>query len=202
MYQLNETNGLPEYRRGLPEVPADVPRLYSAPRDEIGRSGARVRVVRVPGGFAFVEEKPASEGSEVVYQVNEIETWREHRSDLLREEGQLARRLRWARPKGWSGSAAILGFLAALMVVSLTLMARPARADIIQRILKVIFEVHGQVPTKAKTNTARFAFFRGGIRLPTRAALSSRGARATTAQLWYETLPQGRLINYDQPSSN
>jgi hypothetical protein len=73
-----------------------------------------------------------------MYQINEIEPWREHRSDLLREaeEGQLARRLRSARPNGWSGSAALLGFLAVLMVASLMLIARPARADIIQRTLQ------------------------------------------------------------------
>jgi hypothetical protein len=62
MYQLNETNRRPEYRRGLPEVPADIPRLW-ARQSEKDQSDARVRVVRVPGGFAFVEEKPASEGS-------------------------------------------------------------------------------------------------------------------------------------------
>ena len=62
MYQLNEANRRRYSRRGLPEMPGDVPRL-SAPRSEMGRSDARVRVVRVPGGFAFVEDEPATEGS-------------------------------------------------------------------------------------------------------------------------------------------
>jgi hypothetical protein len=51
MYQLNET----EVRRELPKRSGNVPR-----RNETGRSETRLRVVRVPGGFAFVEDKPDS----------------------------------------------------------------------------------------------------------------------------------------------
>jgi hypothetical protein len=53
MYQLNETG----VRRGLPEGSREVPR-HAARRNENGRSETRLRVVRVPGGFAFVEDRP------------------------------------------------------------------------------------------------------------------------------------------------
>jgi hypothetical protein len=53
MYQLNETG----VRRGLREGSGEVPRV-SARRNENGRSETRLRVVRVPGGFAFVEDRP------------------------------------------------------------------------------------------------------------------------------------------------
>ena len=53
MYQLNETG----VRRELPERSGEVPRP-SARRNETCRSETRLRVVRVPGGFAFVEDKP------------------------------------------------------------------------------------------------------------------------------------------------
>jgi CSLREA domain-containing protein len=69
-----------------------------------------------------------------MYQLNDIETWREHRSGLLREteEKRLARRLRPARSKKKrSASAAALGFLAAFMVAALMLVGAsgPARAE-------------------------------------------------------------------------
>ncbi len=62
MYQLNETIRRWEYRRGLPQVPANVPHLW-ARQSETDQPDGRVRVVRVPGGFAFVEEKAATGGS-------------------------------------------------------------------------------------------------------------------------------------------
>ncbi len=59
MYQLNETEMRREHRRELPEGSANVPRL-AAPRND---SGARLRVVRAPGGFALVADNSATEGS-------------------------------------------------------------------------------------------------------------------------------------------
>jgi hypothetical protein len=58
MYQLNETG----VRRELREGSGEVPRL-SARRNDKGRSETRLRVVRVPGGFAFVEERPGTRRS-------------------------------------------------------------------------------------------------------------------------------------------
>jgi hypothetical protein len=59
MYQLDETEMRREHRRELPEGSAKAPRL-AARRTE---SVARPRVVRVPGGFAFVADKAAEERS-------------------------------------------------------------------------------------------------------------------------------------------
>jgi hypothetical protein len=53
MYQLNET----AVRRGLLKGSGEV-RRHAARRNENGRSETRLRVVRVPGGFAFVEDRP------------------------------------------------------------------------------------------------------------------------------------------------
>jgi hypothetical protein len=53
MYQLNETG----VRHELPVRSGEVPR-HAARRNEMGRSETRLRVVRVPGGFAFVEDRP------------------------------------------------------------------------------------------------------------------------------------------------
>jgi hypothetical protein len=71
VYQLNET----EARHELPEEPVVVAPVVVAPvvvapvvvaslparRGGRGRSYARLRVVRVPGGFAYVEDRPAIE---------------------------------------------------------------------------------------------------------------------------------------------
>ena len=54
MYRMNETGLRPEHRREPQEGPANAPRL-AARRNG---SEARVRVVRAPGGFAFVEVGP------------------------------------------------------------------------------------------------------------------------------------------------
>jgi hypothetical protein len=62
MYQLNVTGMRRERRHELPEGSGNVPRL-SARRNETGRSETRLRVVRAPGGFAFVEDKSATEDS-------------------------------------------------------------------------------------------------------------------------------------------
>ncbi len=59
MYQLNETGMPRENRRELPEGSANAPRL-AARRNG---SGARLRHERVPGGFAFVADRSATEGS-------------------------------------------------------------------------------------------------------------------------------------------
>jgi hypothetical protein len=53
MYQLNETR----VRREPPARSGEVVR-HAARRDENGRSEIRLRVVRAPGGFAFVEDSP------------------------------------------------------------------------------------------------------------------------------------------------
>jgi hypothetical protein len=50
MYQLKETG----VRRELQNGPGEVPR-HAAHRN--GRSENRLRVVRAPGGFAFVEDR-------------------------------------------------------------------------------------------------------------------------------------------------
>jgi len=61
VYQLNET----EARHELPEEPVVVEPVMVAHlpvrRGGRGRSYARLRVVRVPGGFAYVEDRPAIE---------------------------------------------------------------------------------------------------------------------------------------------
>jgi hypothetical protein len=57
MYRLNDTDGWRE-RRELMEGPGSVTRLSERP-EEAARPDARPRVVRVPGGFAFVEDRPA-----------------------------------------------------------------------------------------------------------------------------------------------
>jgi hypothetical protein len=60
MYQLN-VRGMRRERRH--ELSGNVPRL-SAHRNETGPSETWLRVVRAPGGFAFVEDKkPATDGS-------------------------------------------------------------------------------------------------------------------------------------------
>jgi hypothetical protein len=59
MYQLNETQMRRKGRRELTERPANLPR---PPARRTG-PGARLRVVRVPGGFAFVADRSATEGS-------------------------------------------------------------------------------------------------------------------------------------------
>ncbi len=58
MYQLNETGRRREHRPELPEEPANA----SRPAARRNGSGARLRVVRAPGGFAFVAERSATEG--------------------------------------------------------------------------------------------------------------------------------------------
>jgi hypothetical protein len=63
MYQLNVRGMRRERRHELPEGSGNVGRL-SAHRNETRRSETRLRVVRAPGGFAFVEDKTsATEGS-------------------------------------------------------------------------------------------------------------------------------------------
>ena len=53
MYQLNETDVRGELQARSGEVPR-----HAARRNENGSSETRLRVVRAPGGFAFVEERP------------------------------------------------------------------------------------------------------------------------------------------------
>ncbi len=59
MYQLNETEMRREHRREPPEGQANLPR----PAARRNGSGARMRVVLAPGGFAFVAQRPATERS-------------------------------------------------------------------------------------------------------------------------------------------
>jgi hypothetical protein len=60
MYQLNETDVGHENRHELLEGLGDVPGA-SARLNGSGRSDTRLRVVRVPGGFAFVEDEPVTD---------------------------------------------------------------------------------------------------------------------------------------------
>ncbi len=62
MYQISEADVRRERRYKLPEGSGRVPRL-TARRNEKGRPETRLRVVRVPGGFAFVEDRSATGGS-------------------------------------------------------------------------------------------------------------------------------------------
>jgi hypothetical protein len=56
MYQLNETETWREHRReSLRENEGE---RRASRQNGTGRSDARLRVVRVPGGFAFVEDRP------------------------------------------------------------------------------------------------------------------------------------------------
>ena len=57
MYQLDETGMRRDHRRELREGPANAPRLTA----RRAGSGARLRVVLAPGGFAFVADKGAAE---------------------------------------------------------------------------------------------------------------------------------------------
>jgi hypothetical protein len=57
MYQLDETNVRPERRYKLPEGSGNARRV-AARRNETDRPETRLRVVRVPGGLAFVADKP------------------------------------------------------------------------------------------------------------------------------------------------
>jgi hypothetical protein len=56
MYQLNERR---EHRHESMEDSGDV-RRTPAHRNGASRPDTRLRVVRAPGGFAFVEDKPAT----------------------------------------------------------------------------------------------------------------------------------------------
>ncbi len=57
MYQSNAMETRREHQSGPPEGPENAP-LRAARRDEKGRPDRRLRVVRAPGGFAFVEDEP------------------------------------------------------------------------------------------------------------------------------------------------
>ena len=59
MYQLNGIEPQRESHQGLNPGWGDIPRL-SEHRDGTGGSKSRLRVVRAPGGFAFVEDKAAA----------------------------------------------------------------------------------------------------------------------------------------------
>jgi hypothetical protein len=61
MYQLNETETWREHRRELLREAED--ERLAARQNGTGRSDARLRVVRVPGGFALVEDGSATEKS-------------------------------------------------------------------------------------------------------------------------------------------
>jgi hypothetical protein len=61
MYQLNGAETWREHRRELLRE-AEGERI-AARQNATGRSDARLRVVRVPGGFAFVEDGSATERS-------------------------------------------------------------------------------------------------------------------------------------------
>jgi hypothetical protein len=60
MYQLNETDVRREHHHESLEGSGDLQRA-SARRNGTDLSYTRLQVVRVPGGFAFVEDKPATD---------------------------------------------------------------------------------------------------------------------------------------------
>ncbi len=62
MYQLNEADVRRERRYELPEGSGRVPHLTARP-NETGGPESPLRVVRVPGGFALVEDRSATGGS-------------------------------------------------------------------------------------------------------------------------------------------
>lgn len=57
MYRLKDNDGRLERRYELMEGSGSVTRLSASPEE--ARSEPRPRVVRVPGGFAFVEDRTA-----------------------------------------------------------------------------------------------------------------------------------------------
>jgi hypothetical protein len=57
VYQLNETGAWQRRLRSLPPEPGSVTRL-PARRSGRGRAETGMRVVRVPGGFAYVQDVP------------------------------------------------------------------------------------------------------------------------------------------------
>jgi hypothetical protein len=62
VYKINETGAWQGRLRGLPKEPGRVRRL-PARRSDKGRPDIGIRVVRVPGGFAYVEDASAPERS-------------------------------------------------------------------------------------------------------------------------------------------
>ena len=58
MYHTNQAEKRSEPRHGPPGTPGYAPSL-GAPQNGAGRTGQRLRVVRAPGGFAFVEDRRA-----------------------------------------------------------------------------------------------------------------------------------------------
>jgi len=62
VYQVNETGAWHRRLRGLPEEPGSV-RRFPARRSDNCTPEAGMRVVRVPGGFAYVEDASAPERS-------------------------------------------------------------------------------------------------------------------------------------------
>jgi hypothetical protein len=62
MYQLNERR---EHRHESMEGSGEVRRAH---RTGTSRPETRLRVVRVPGGFAFVEDKPATDSTWTITQ--------------------------------------------------------------------------------------------------------------------------------------
>jgi hypothetical protein len=57
MHQTKGTAAPRKPHHGLPGQSGKAPRL-GAPKNGAGRSGRHTRVVRAPGGFAFVEDQP------------------------------------------------------------------------------------------------------------------------------------------------
>jgi CO/xanthine dehydrogenase Mo-binding subunit len=86
-----------------------------------------VRVVRVPGGFAFVGGKVSTERTRAMYRMDDMATWREHSRDLLREaeEARLARNVKEARPK-WGRTYAGKVRRGAALLLSMVGLAAPA----------------------------------------------------------------------------
>jgi hypothetical protein len=133
MHGPDENRRREGHPNGLPGAPVEGP----PPRTEAARSDVSVRVVRVPGGFAFVGDKVSTERTRAMYRMDDMATWREHSRDLLREaeEARFARHVNEARPKWGQTLTGKVRRGAALLLSALGLAApsptrsSPARGD-------------------------------------------------------------------------
>lgn len=124
MHRPDENMRREGHPNGLPGAPVEGP----PPRTEAARSDVSVRVVRVPGGFAFVGDKVSTERTRAMYRIDDMATWREHSRDLLREaeEARLARHVKEARPKWGRTNTGKVRRGAALLLSVVGLAAAPA----------------------------------------------------------------------------
>ena len=124
MHGPDENRRREGHPNGLPGAPVEGP----PPRTEAARTDVSVRVVRVPGGFAFVGDKVSTERTRAMDRIDDMATWREHSRGLLREaeEERLARHVNVARPKRGQTSTGKVRRGAALLLSMVGLAATPA----------------------------------------------------------------------------